>query len=197
MANGLYQTEGIILNSLDQGEADKVITVYTREFGMLRLFARGTRRSSSKLNKFLNIYSYGRFGFVSGKDSWHLIDAEDIRHFDSVLGNRERLESFGRVARFIERFHHGEMKDPEIFGLIENAIHYLRDIPGEILPEFELVFLSKALAIFGYLDEEAFDAKLLDLVSDNSFEDKIMILDDAEKAVLEGAVSEAIARSQL
>src|SRR3989344_5545868 len=38
MANGLYQTEGIIFNSQDQGEADKVLTIYTKEFGRVSNF---------------------------------------------------------------------------------------------------------------------------------------------------------------
>ncbi|MBI2609659.1 recombination protein O N-terminal domain-containing protein, partial [Candidatus Giovannonibacteria bacterium] len=30
MANGLYQTEGIILSYFDTGEADKVLNVFTK-----------------------------------------------------------------------------------------------------------------------------------------------------------------------
>src|SRR3990167_4187957 len=139
MANGLYQTEGIILNSQDQGEADKVLTIYTKEFGMMRLFARGTRRSSSKLNKFLNLFTYGKFGFVSGRDSWHLIDAEDLRHFDG----EEKIISLGRVSNFFQRFCAAEGKNRE-FGIV--FIFFFDS-------EDELLFYANALSALGYLDE--------------------------------------------
>ena len=137
--NGLYQTEGIILNSMDQGEADKVLTVFTKEFGMLRLFARGTRRASSKLNKFLNLFSHIRLGFVSGKDSWHLIDVEDLESFDMIL-----KPEFGRVSNFIERLCPGEGRE---VGMWEAFWNFVKS--GD-----EISFYAEALSALGYLDEE-------------------------------------------
>ena len=138
MANGLYQTEGIILNRLDAGEADRIFTVFTKEFGMLRLFARGVRRVRSKLNNFLNLFSYVRIGFVSGKGTGHLVDAEDVGRFGD-----DKLETLGRVAGFIERFCRGEGKES---GLWEALLDFMES-------EDELLFYARALAALGYLDE--------------------------------------------
>ena len=156
MANGLYKTEGIILNRLDSGEADKVLTVFTKDFGLLRLFGRGTRRVSSKLNKFLNLFSYGRFGFVSGKETWHLIDAEDLEHFDE-----DKLEALGRASSFIERFCRGEGRED---GLWEALLSFIKS--GD-----ELLFYARGLAALGYLDEKE--------IAENSREDLAKLIKDA------------------
>lgn len=148
MANGLYQTEGIVLNRMEVGEADRILTVFTKEFGMLRLFARGVRRVSSKLNKFLNLFSYGRFGFVSGKDTWHLVDAEDIGRFEDG-----KLETLGHAANFLERFCRGEGKEP---GLWEALLDFIEN-------EDELLFYAKSLALLGYLDEKEIQSDRKDL----------------------------------
>lgn len=139
MANGLYQTEGIILNRMDVGEADRILTVFTKEFGMLRLFARGVRRMRSKLNSFLNLFSYVRVGFVSSKDIWHLIDAEDLGRLED-----DKLEALGQAANFLERFCRGEGKEP---GLWEALSDFTEN--GD-----ELLFYAKSLAALGYLDEK-------------------------------------------
>jgi len=139
MPNGLYQTDGIILNRMDAGEADRILTVFTKEFGMLRLFARGVRRVNSKLNKFLNLFAHGRFGFVSGKDTWHLVDAEDIGRFEDG-----KLKTLGHAANFLERFCRGEGKDT---GLWEVLLDFIEN-------EDELLFYAKSLALLGYLDEK-------------------------------------------
>ncbi len=138
MANGLYQTEGIILNRMEVGEADRILTVFTKEFGMLRLFARGVRRVSSKLNKFLNLFSYGRFGFVSGKDTWHLVDAEDLGRFEDG-----KLETLGHAANFLERFCRGEGRE---YGLWEALLTFIKD-------EDELLFYARSLVALGYLEK--------------------------------------------
>ncbi len=156
MANGLYRTEGIILNRLDAGEADRILTVFTKEFGMLRLFARGVRRLRSKLNNFLNLFSYVRVGFVSGRDIWHLIDAEDLRRF----GN-DKLETLGRAANFLERFCRGEGKEP---GLWEALLDFIEN-------EDELLFYARALAALGYLDEMK--------IQESSREDLAKLIQDA------------------
>jgi DNA repair protein RecO (recombination protein O) len=154
MANGLYQTEGIILNRMDVGEADKILSVFTKDFGLLKLFARGVRRTRSKLNSFLNLFSHARIGFVSGRGSWHLIDAEDLSHFDGVILEEERLKILGKMARFVERFHKGEEKDEAMFQTILYTIKMLEKASIEEFDDLELVFYAKALWILGYLDEE-------------------------------------------
>jgi len=137
-----------VLNRMEVGEADRILTVFTKEFGMLRLFARGVRRVSSKLNKFLNLFSYGRFGFVSGKDTWHLVDAEDIGRFEDG-----KLETLGHAANFLERFCRGEGKEP---GLWEALLDFIEN-------EDELLFYAKSLALLGYLDEKEIQSDRKDL----------------------------------
>jgi len=137
-----------VLNRMEVGEADRILTVFTKEFGMLRLFARGVRRVSSKLNKFLNLFSYGRFGFVSGKDTWHLVDAEDIGRFED-----NKLEALTRAANFLERFCRGEGKEP---GLWEALLDFIEN-------EDELLFYAKSLALLGYLDEKEIQSDRKDL----------------------------------
>lgn len=144
MANGLYQTEGIILNRMDAGEADRILIVFTKEFGVLKLFARGVRRLRSKLNNFLNLFSHVRIGFVSGKDMWHLVDAEDLGRFDEG-----KLETLGRAANFLERFCRGEGKEPLLW---EALWVFVKD--GN-----ELLFYAEALAALGYLDRSELSLK--------------------------------------
>ena len=43
----VYQTEGIVLHQFDLGEADKIITFYTRDRGKVKAVAKGVRRPRS------------------------------------------------------------------------------------------------------------------------------------------------------
>ena len=43
-----YQCEALTLNKIPMGEADLLVTRYTKERGKVRALARGARRSNSK-----------------------------------------------------------------------------------------------------------------------------------------------------
>ena len=162
----LYQTEGIIINRMDIGEADKFLTVFTKEFGMLKIFARSVRKIKSKLNFYLNLFSHARFGFVSGRGAWHLIDAEDLGHFDEIAKDRERSEVLGRAAGFLERFHHGEGKDIFLWQVFLSFLASLKEIVPAHLDDLETVFYAKSLFLLGYLGENEEFKRILE---DTSF----------------------------
>ncbi|MEK7085231.1 MAG: DNA repair protein RecO [Patescibacteria group bacterium] len=197
MANGLYKTEGFILSSREAGEAEKMVSVFTKEFGLLRLFARGARRPRSKLNPYLNIFTHGRLGFVSGRDRWHLVDAEDVLHFDDALQDREKLELLGRAANFVERFHKGESKDEVFWHIILSFVKFLDRASSAMLGELELLFYAKALFVLGYLDEEKLFSRLPPeerawaerVLEDNEFDEWFFPLPAVLKKELEGDIA--------
>jgi len=51
-----YRTQGFILKKADAGEADRLFTVYTKDFGKLELLARAVRKIKSKLRAGLEIF---------------------------------------------------------------------------------------------------------------------------------------------
>lgn len=205
MANGLYKTEGFILSSREVGEAEKIISVFTKEFGLLRLFARGARKLHSKLNPYLNIFTHGRFGFVSGRDRWHLVDAEDVLHFDGIAQDREKLELLGRTANFVERFHKGEIKDEVFWHIILSFVKFLDGAPERIRGEVGLVFYAKALFVLGYLDEEKLFSRLPPeerawaerVLEDNEFDEWFFPLPEVLKKELESDIAHGIELAKL
>ena len=43
-----YKTEGIILKRINFGEADRILTSYTKHFGKISLLAKGVRKITSR-----------------------------------------------------------------------------------------------------------------------------------------------------
>jgi DNA repair protein RecO (recombination protein O) len=57
-SNGkLYKTEAIILSRKNVSEGDRILTVFSKEFGKLRVIAKGVRKISSKRGPHLEIFS--------------------------------------------------------------------------------------------------------------------------------------------
>ncbi len=56
-----YRTQGIILKKEDRGEADRLFTIYTKDFGKLELLAKGERKIKSKLRGGLELFYFQIF----------------------------------------------------------------------------------------------------------------------------------------
>ncbi|MDD3285528.1 MAG: DNA repair protein RecO [Patescibacteria group bacterium] len=62
-----FPTRAIILNRRDWREADRLVSVYTQNYGRLSLVARGARKATSKLAAHLEPISLSRLLVVKGK----------------------------------------------------------------------------------------------------------------------------------
>jgi len=62
-----YRTQGLILKKEDQGEADLLFTIYTKDFGKLEILGRAIRKISSKLRSGAEIFYLSEVEFIQGK----------------------------------------------------------------------------------------------------------------------------------
>lgn len=101
MAHVIYQTEGIVLGKRDFGEAERMIYIYTEKFGMIQAMAQGVRYLKSKLRYNLDLFTFGNFSLIAGRDFWRITDAEEIKSNKKII----------RIANFLMRMIRGEEKN--------------------------------------------------------------------------------------
>jgi hypothetical protein len=73
-----HTTRAFVLSVSPSGEKNHFITLFTREFGMIRAKAQSVRVSDSKLRYALQEYSYIEVSLVKGKDIWRITNALPI-----------------------------------------------------------------------------------------------------------------------
>jgi len=154
MSYELYQTEGVIIKSREIGEADKFLSVFTKDFGRIELLAKGARKLNSKLNFHLNTFDYSRFAFVSGKEFWRLTDAEKISSWPKVGNDKLKIESLANIGRFLEKMLRGEDKNENLWRLLKTALMFLndREFKKDDLKIFEALIILRILFLLGYVD---------------------------------------------
>ena len=57
----IHTTLGFVINSRPYGEAGKLLSIFTRDFGLVLANAQGIRLEKSKLRPFIQDYSFGYF----------------------------------------------------------------------------------------------------------------------------------------
>lgn len=88
------QTNGIILNRINFGEADRILTVITPDYGKLRLMARGVRKVKSKLAGGIELFSISEISFITGRgDIGTLISTRLMTHYGNIVMDINRTQA--------------------------------------------------------------------------------------------------------
>lgn len=95
----IWKTEGIVLRVRNLGEADRIVTLYTKERGKLSAAARGARRIRNRLLSPTQVLTHGRYFIFPGKGLHNLSQAEIIH---SNQGIRDDLEKFAYASYITE-----------------------------------------------------------------------------------------------
>ena len=92
-------TQGIVLREVNYREADKILTVLTRDFGKQTVKAPGCRRKTSRLTAGSQLLVYSDMTFNQRGDFTTLAEADPQQQF---WGVREDLENLALASYFAE-----------------------------------------------------------------------------------------------
>lgn len=163
MPREIYHTEGITLSYINVGEAERLFFVYTKDYGLLKIFAQGIRLSKSKLARHVTLFSHSRISFVYGRDILRLTDAEIIHLFSR---NSFSFASAGNISSFLTRVVRGEEQDQALWMIISSAFYFLSGKSSNTASEkgyflagdgnsvfhfFEILFSARVLHCLGYV----------------------------------------------
>lgn len=86
------RTKGVVLRRVNYGEADRVVTFLTADYGQVSAMAKGVRRQGSKLAGAIELFSESDISFIKGKGELdHLVSSRMIRHFGRIVSDYERI----------------------------------------------------------------------------------------------------------
>lgn len=112
------KTKGVILRREDFGEADKILTIYTKDLGKIRPKARGVRKSTAKLAGHLELFNHVDLVLAGGT----IIGAVTINHFEHLRDNLDNLEKAAYISEMIDRFSPEEDPDERLFNLVLESL---------------------------------------------------------------------------
>ncbi len=97
-----YKTEGIILKRRNAGEADRVVTIFTRRYGKVVAIAKGVRKIHSRRAGSLEPATQAAIFFAKGKTFDVITQVELINSFSRARQNLERLTQVNQILEIID-----------------------------------------------------------------------------------------------
>ncbi len=122
-----YRTQGFVLKKEDVREADQVFTIYTKDFGKLKILGKAIRKIKSKLRAGAELFYLSEIEFIQGKNHKTLTDAIAIEKFKNVKQDLEKLEIVSQIAENTDDLIKGEEKDEDIWNLLTEVFDRLCD----------------------------------------------------------------------
>ena len=89
----LYRDEGVVLRAQKLGEADRIVTLLTRDHGRVRAVAKGVRRTSSRIGARLEPFSHVDVQFYTGRTLDGVTQVETIASYGAAL-----VHDYGRYT---------------------------------------------------------------------------------------------------
>lgn len=167
-----YNTDGIVLKQFDLGEADKIITFYTKDEGKIRAVARNARKSKNKFSGLVLPFSYNNITFYRGRSLDRINQIENKFSFSELRQDLDKMAYASYMAEMVEKVGMEDDPLPSLFSLLLASFHKLLSAKDERLDYINLVFKIRVLSVLGFmpvLDRCVDCEKKLEIVSSNIF----------------------------
>lgn len=96
-----YKATGINLKAMPLGEADRLLTILTREYGLIRVVAPGARKPKSKLGGRSGLFVINELLLIQGRSLDKLLQAETLESFPGLSHDLARLTASQYLAELV------------------------------------------------------------------------------------------------
>ncbi|MBI2357054.1 DNA repair protein RecO [Candidatus Dojkabacteria bacterium] len=131
-----HRDQIVILKSNNYSEADKILTVFGREFGKFSILAKGMRRLSSKNRGNMQTLSIADISFYKAQGLALLLESKSVHIPDFTT---IEVKNSTRVLRLISRLIPDEQAYVKIYEALVKAIK--SDLTTDLTNRFRLLFL--------------------------------------------------------
>jgi DNA repair protein RecO (recombination protein O) len=140
-----FRVEAVVLRHNDYGEADRLLTLYTRQIGKTRVLAKGARKIASRKAGHIEPFTQVKLQLARGRDMLLVTQADTV---DAYLPLREDLiltSQASYVLELLDRFTYvDDTENPSTFRLLTDTLARLaaNDDPWLVIRYYEMRLLD-------------------------------------------------------
>lgn len=129
-----YKTEGIIIKRVNLGEADRILTAFTKRHGKIRVLAKGVRRVHSRRGPNVELFNRVVLFVHKGKTFDIVTEAQVQETFVHLRNDLQRIGLAYYVCELVDSLCAEEQPHPQVFSLFTET---LRNLNKRIIQAFE------------------------------------------------------------
>ncbi len=151
-----YSVEAVVLSRKNIGEADRLVTLFTKQYGRKKAIAKGIRKISSRRAPHLEIFSVVSLTLHTGK-TWDIVsEVAPINNFTHLKSTLGRISYAYIVVELVDRL---TAEGQEHYRIYKELVSFLKQLDNKTLKQEdakkELIIFKRFLLVeLGFLGED-------------------------------------------
>lgn len=142
-----YKAEGIVIKRRSFGEADRILTVFTKKHGKIKVLAKGVRRITSRRSSNIELFNQVELMIHQGKSFDILTEAQVLNTFQSIRKNLDLVGLAFHVCEVVDGLCPEDQAHPKVYDLM---LGIFNELDHGLIQKFE----HNLLLELGYLSSE-------------------------------------------
>lgn len=145
-----FTVHGIVTRYADYRESDRILTVLTRELGLISAKARGCRRPNSTLLQAGELFVYGEFVLFKNGDKYTVDSFCAEESFYPLREDIARFSAGAYMLGIVNECATSEERADDLLSLLLYALTYTAYAENDPV-DMAICFAAKSLALVGYM----------------------------------------------
>lgn len=146
-----FKTEGIIIKRFNTSEADRVLTVFTRNLGKCKIRAKGVRRVPSRRSAHVELLNHSTLTLYQNKSrAAYLVEANTLNSFQEIKDDLTKVGFSYHLCELIDGLCPENQELASIYDLFLGTINKLCNCKTEEVSELVHEFEVSLLVALGF-----------------------------------------------
>ena len=118
-----FSDDAVVLRTFKSGESDRVVVLWTRAHGKVRVFAKGIRKTTSRLGGTLEALAYVRVNLAETRGEFYV--ARHVAHLErlsTLRSSYDRINAGYAVVEVVDAIPSDDVADEGIFDLLVRVL---------------------------------------------------------------------------
>ena len=144
-----FVTEALVIKEMNVGESDRLVTLFSKEHGIIKAFASGAKGIKSKKGSATSLLTYGSFSIKNKNGSLRIYEATPIKMFFGAGDDIIVLTLAQYFCELAFNFAVNGANNGEFLRLILNSLHFLT-VAKRYPPLIKAITELRTASISGY-----------------------------------------------
>lgn len=148
-----FKTEGVVLKHSNFQEADRLLVLYTRDFGKVTCIAKGARRPKSRKAGHIELGNWCSLFIARGKNLDILTEVEIKKAFGQIDFTEDKANQIYHLLELVDSLTANNQKNEKVFNLLVNFLSKITE--DEDFNLVSTVFKTKLLSRLGFFSAKS------------------------------------------
>lgn len=135
-----FTVEGLVLKRKDFGEADRIVTIFTKRHGRMKLLAKGVRRIASRRGPNIELFNHATFSVHKGRSFDLLSEVYVHSTYPKIRRSLEMIGLAYYVCELVDGLCAEGQSHPKVYDLL---IEIFDNLDRGLIHTFEMELLSE------------------------------------------------------